>query len=294
MDAVQAGQGGLRLDDFQGPFSVEEFENKILERAGLGGVWAGAVGAFDSQRMLKALEQASAEVAAIQEEALTQLRDATAAEEQLIRSHGERIRSLRRQADHVLAGVTAVEERVATVGGKAVEMGLELDKLDIERRRAKEAGAAIRIFDQLASEDEVTVAEGLAALMPGSGAEEYIANVLRKVEAVAKAAGGDGAARAKPHIEEATQVLETAITDRYDEAAASFEASGAADAVGRMRACAHALVRFNGGAAVAQRHIATRPVFFRPELVTPGVPAVGDPPPPLPSVLRQASSLPSY
>jgi hypothetical protein len=89
--------------------------------------------------MLAALDSGGAEVVSLQVEAQGLLRVAIASEELLIREHAERVRTLRRQADQVLAGVTAVEERVATVGGKAVEMGQELDKLENERRRAKEA-----------------------------------------------------------------------------------------------------------------------------------------------------------
>lgn len=137
--AAPHSPAGLRLSDFEGDFSADDFIHSILESAGLGGSGPGSSGGFDAERILAALESGGIEVAALRVEAQGQLRGAIAAEEQLMREHVELVRTLRRQADQVLAGVTAVEERVATVGGKAVEMGQELDKLENERRRAKEA-----------------------------------------------------------------------------------------------------------------------------------------------------------
>ena len=96
------GPAVLRLRDFEGDFSADDFIHSILESAGLGGSGPGSSGGFDAERMLAALDSGGAEVAALRVEAQGLLRVAVASEELLVREHAERVRALRRQADQVL------------------------------------------------------------------------------------------------------------------------------------------------------------------------------------------------
>ena len=141
----------------------------------------------------------------------------------------------------------------------------------------------------LCGEDEETATRAIKALVPdtptaaagrtnirevrGSSSDLMdSALMLRKLQAAALAATGEGARRARLRLEDAGKALEHACILRFDEASARCDkdAAGSAEeacALLDMRAAADALLYYNGGMTVMQRYVSTRRPFIDPEVV---------------------------
>ena len=96
--------------------------------------------------------------------------------------------------------------------------------------------------------------------------------MLRKLQAAALAATGEGARRARARLEAAGKALEHAGVLRFDEATARCDSAAPdsqeyASALVDMRAAADALLYYNGGATVMQRYVSTRKPFIDPDVI---------------------------
>lgn len=138
----------------------------------------------------------------------------------------------------------------------------------------------------LCSEDEDAAARAIKALIPekldmrrnaaraNDGKTSALldsALMLRKLQAAAFVATGEGAKRARVRLEEAGRSLEHAAVLCFDEASACYESAmqdGGSGALLDMRAAVDALLYYNGGATIMHRYVSTRKPFLDPDIIT--------------------------
>ncbi len=137
----------------------------------------------------------------------------------------------------------------------------------------------------LCSEDDDAAARAIKALVPDKAASRRnavrasegktsalldSALMLRKLQAAAFVATGEGAKRARARLEEAGKSLEYAAVLCFDEASARCESEvldGHSGALNDMRAAVDALLYYNGGATMMHRYVSTRKPFIDPDVI---------------------------
>ena len=96
--------------------------------------------------------------------------------------------------------------------------------------------------------------------------------MLRKLQAAAHVASGEGARRARARLEDAGKAMEHAGVLSFDDATARCDSAAPdsqayAAALVDMRAAADALLYYNGGATVMQRYVSTRRPFIDADVI---------------------------
>ena len=144
------------------------------------------------------------------------------------------------------------------------------------------------MYEDLCAEDEDAAARTLKVLVPDSFAadtrrkstratqargSEFMeaALMLRKLQAAALAAHGEGAKRALVRLDSCSKSLEHAAIACFDAAMARCEddtvVGGLASALLDMRAAGDALLYLNCGATTMQRYVSTRKPFIDPQVI---------------------------
>ena len=142
-----------------------------------------------------------------------------------------------------------------------------------------------RIYEVLCSEDDDAAARAIKALVPDKAASRRndvrasegktsalldSALMLRKLQAAAFVATGEGAKRARARLDEAGKSLEYAAVLCFDEASARCESElldGHSGALNDMRAAVDALLYYNGGETMMHRYVSTRKPFIDPDVI---------------------------
>jgi hypothetical protein len=211
--------------------------------------------------ILKEIDAQTAEVESLRVQAASRVKELRAETTRLANEHRAVVRTTKKEFTSALEQVKALENKVASVSGKAIAMGQRLEKVEKQRRRAHEAESAIRIFEALRSTDEDVRNEALESIIKDGSPLESAA-LLRKLNAIAK----------DVKLQESQSVLEslTVLNERFEQSVIAdfdheselWQTTQIPDAIEGMRKCAAALVCFNGGDSCIQRYIATRPVFM--------------------------------
>jgi hypothetical protein len=171
---MSASQGSLTLDSFTGTkfepdfFIVSLLQDHIHEKTGS----SGKKEEFDPASMLELLRSRSAEVQDLKVEASSRVKGARELARKLGREHRESVRRLKVESEDALKEINLLEDRVASVGSKAVSIGQQIDKMDKQRRRAQEAEQAIHTYDAMRSSEDSIRTQAMASLIPGSSTKE--------------------------------------------------------------------------------------------------------------------------
>jgi len=165
------------------------------------------------------------------------------------------VADLSASAEALLAQFGVLDNRVARVGRTAAHTGDRLSAVDASRARAEEAVdliSALALFDT----------DGEPRLGPLFSEEARLAEaaaLTQRLLALAEAGAGaglSGCARALVRLQSFANGLENRLVARFD-------AAGAARDTQAMAAAAQVLTRFNGGASLVARFVATRPMFLQ-------------------------------